>query len=107
MLRQYQIAWTSFDVSKAFIGEVILGETGVTETDSAPANPEKIMAGLEPSPIRTSALMRLRARGRQAIRRAEELRNQYGDPVDRLADLLSALPIDDDRWQEIIDEPYG
>lgn len=29
------------------------------------------------------------------------------DAVDRLIELLNSLPLDTERWQEIVDEPYG
>lgn len=53
------------------------------------------------------ALERLKLRGRQNSQRAAASRAQLGDPVARLSTLLDPMPLDPDRWQEIIDEPYG
>ena len=31
----------------------------------------------------------------------------HPDPVQALVDLFSNLPVDDETWREIVDEPYG
>lgn len=45
------------------------------------------------------------ARGIQEELRA--LRNDIPDPVQAMVEFLNNLPGDDDRWREIVEEPYG
>ena len=52
-------------------------------------------------------LLGLKARQAEMIRQALRYRAEVGDPVQTLADVLAGLSGDDDRWQEIIGEPYG
>jgi hypothetical protein len=54
-----------------------------------------------------AALNRLKAKAKQTILRAIDYREQNGDPVDNLDGLMNAVAGDVERWQEIIDEPYG
>ena len=52
-------------------------------------------------------LRQLQAKQADKIRQALEYRAKHGDPVRSLIGLLSKSPVDNKRWQEIIDEPYG
>ena len=52
-------------------------------------------------------LQRIRARQPEVIRRATELRAVLGDPVAELAQVLQDVPVDDDVWDRIAQEPYG
>ena len=50
---------------------------------------------------------RLKDKLPEMIRRALEYRAAHGDPVQNLANLLASVTGDLQRWQEIVDEPYG
>lgn len=52
-------------------------------------------------------LRRIRARQPEVIRRARKLRAVLGDPVAGLADVLQSIPVEDDVWDRIAQEPYG
>ena len=43
----------------------------------------------------------------QAIRLAKEYRRKYGNPVDKLSDILRQVVDDEETWRTIVDEPYG
>jgi len=61
-----------------------------------------------PSPQVISPLvLRLKAKQSGMIRQALDYRKTYGDPVSNLATLLTNIAVDPQRWQEIVDEPYG
>ena len=55
----------------------------------------------------SNLLIELKSKQPEMIRRAIEYRTAHGDPVQNLANLLSTVMSDPQRWQEIIDEPYG
>ncbi len=44
---------------------------------------------------------------KQAIRLAKEYREEHGDPVNNLADVLDQMVKDEALWQAIVEEPYG
>ena len=52
-------------------------------------------------------LLRIRARQPEVIRRAMDLRARLGDPVTGLAQVLQDIPVEDDMWDRIAQEPYG
>lgn len=52
-------------------------------------------------------LERIKARQSESIQRAKELREEFGDPIARLQAVLASIPVDDDEWDRIIQEPYG
>jgi hypothetical protein len=54
----------------------------------------------------SSALSRIRARQPQILRRASEIRQEYGDPIQNLAELLRNMPGSQEDWEALIDEPY-
>jgi len=58
-------------------------------------------------PRGTTLLIELKAKRSEMIRRAIEYRATHGDPVQNLVNLLSTVTGDPQRWQEIIDAPYG
>jgi hypothetical protein len=47
------------------------------------------------------------ARYDEALARAKTYREEYGDPLSSIVDLLSQIELNDDDWRGIIDEPYG
>lgn len=51
--------------------------------------------------------IRLKVKQPGMIQQALDYRKTYGDPVSNLATLLSNIAVDPQRWQEIVDEPYG
>jgi hypothetical protein len=52
-------------------------------------------------------LQRILARQPEAIRRARELRTILGDPIEELVQVLQDVPVEDDVWDRISQEPYG
>jgi len=54
-----------------------------------------------------SPLERIKARQLDALRRAREFRVLHGEPLDALARVLGDLPVTDDEWDRIVEEPYG
>lgn len=52
-------------------------------------------------------LQRIQARQPQVIHRAIELRAVLGDPILGLARVLQGVPVGDDVWDRIAQEPYG
>jgi len=54
-----------------------------------------------------SSLERIKARQPDARRRARGFRASHGDPLDALARILGDLPVTDDEWDRIAEEPYG
>jgi len=54
-----------------------------------------------------SPLERIRARQPDVLRRAKKFRTLHGDPFDALARILGDLPVTDDEWDRIVEEPYG
>jgi hypothetical protein len=52
-------------------------------------------------------LERIKKRQRAIIRRARELRATLGDPLAELARILQDIPVEDDEWDRIAQEPYG
>lgn len=61
---------------------------------------------VEPRPTPSSTLSRIRARQPQILRRALEIRQEYGDPIQNLAELLGNMPGSQEDWEALIDEPY-
>jgi hypothetical protein len=57
--------------------------------------------------VPSRGLERIRARQPAVIRRARELRAILGDPLVELARILQDIPVEDDVWDRIIQEPYG
>ena len=54
-----------------------------------------------------SPLERIKARQPDARRRAKEFRTLHENPLDALACVLEDLPVTDDEWDRIVEEPYG
>jgi len=54
-----------------------------------------------------SPLERIKARQPDVLRRAKEFRALHGDPLDALMRILGDLPVTDDEWDRIVEEPYG
>jgi len=52
-------------------------------------------------------MQRILARQPEVIRRARELRTIVGDPIEELAQVLQDIPVEDDVWDRISQEPYG
>ena len=52
-------------------------------------------------------LLLIRMRQPQILRRALEIRREYGDPIQNLADLLGNMLGSQEDWEALIDEPYG
>lgn len=61
---------------------------------------------MEPRPTPSSTLSRIQARQPQILRRALEIRQEYGDPIQNLAELLGNMPGSQEDWEALIDEPY-
>jgi hypothetical protein len=59
-----------------------------------------------PRPTPSSTLSRIQARQPQILRRAMEIRQEYGDPIQNLATLLENMPGSQEDWEALIDEPY-
>jgi hypothetical protein len=57
--------------------------------------------------VPSRGLERIRARQPAVIRRARELRATLGDPLVELARILQDIPVKDDVWDRIVQEPYG
>ena len=57
--------------------------------------------------ISSQGLERIRERQPSIIRRAKELRAILGDPIAGLAHVLQDIPVEDDVWDRIAQEPYG
>lgn len=92
------------------ISDTPIYESTTTSTDfeACLAHEEKILVGefMGPCPTPSSALSRLRARQPQILRRALEIRQEYGDPIQNLAELLGNMPGSQEDWKALIDEPY-
>jgi hypothetical protein len=56
---------------------------------------------------RSPELQRILARQPEVIYRARQLRATLGDPIEGLAQVLQDLPVEDDLWSRISQEPYG
>jgi len=54
-----------------------------------------------------SPLERIKARQLDALHRARGFRALHGDPLDALVRVLGDLPVTDDEWDRIVEEPYG
>ena len=52
-------------------------------------------------------LERIKKRQHIVIHRARELRATLGDPLAELARILQDIPVEDDVWDRIAQEPYG
>lgn len=50
---------------------------------------------------------KLRQQWSLLISRAEELEGEFPEPVAALVEMFREIPGDEERWREIIDEPYG
>jgi hypothetical protein len=59
----------------------------------------------ETTEVWVSPLVRIRQRRAGTLRQAEKLRQVIGDPVDKLTELLDAIPIVDEDWERLITEP--
>jgi len=55
----------------------------------------------------SAGMQRILARQPEVIRRARELRTIVGDPIEELAQILQDIPVEDDVWDRICQEPYG
>jgi len=56
---------------------------------------------------RSPGLQRILARQPEVIHRAKQMRAILGDPIEGLAQVLQDLPVEDDVWDRIAQEPYG
>lgn len=94
------------NVVQQLVKKPSLVSSGAVEiASSLEAIPAKLVI---PSPQVISPLvLRLKAKQRGMIQQALDYRKTYGDPVSNLATLLSNIGVDPQRWQEIVDEPYG
>lgn len=43
----------------------------------------------------------------ETLRKAQEYRAVYGDPVENLYKLFQKIGLSPDEWEELLDEPYG
>lgn len=50
---------------------------------------------------------KLKLRQQQAIILAKEYREQHGDPIDKLSEILRSMVDDEEEWREIIEEYYS
>jgi len=57
--------------------------------------------------VPSRGLERIRARQPAVVRRARELRAILGDPLVELARILQDIPVEDDVWDRVVQEPYG
>ena len=89
-----------FPDSPAF--RLVLGDAAYVDL------PQVALTGM---PQQTKALspglQRIQARQPQVIHRAIELRAVLGDPILGLARVLQGVPVGDDVWDRIAQEPYG
>ena len=56
---------------------------------------------------RSPGLQRILARQPGVIHQAKRMRATLGDPIEGLAQVLQDLPVEDDVWDRISQEPYG
>lgn len=50
-------------------------------------------------------LARIVARQPQILRRALEIRQEHGDPIQNLVELLGNMPGNQEDWEALMDEP--
>lgn len=53
------------------------------------------------------SIEKIKKRQHSIIRRARELRATLNDPLAELARILQDIPVKDDVWDRIAQEPYG
>lgn len=63
-------------------------------------------SALDPG-ISSQGLERIKARQPTIISRAKKLRTDIGDPIAKLENILQNIPVDDDEWDAIVQDPYG
>lgn len=85
---------------------VIIGDTVFICLDELPdvAISKDVVLHTE---VPSRGLEKIRARQPAVIRRARELRAIVGDPLVELARILQDIPVEDDVWDRIVQEPYG
>jgi len=65
------------------------------------------VSGIVHPQVPVRGLERIRERQIVIIRRAKEIRATLGDPLVELARILRDIPVEDDMWDRIVQEPYG
>ena len=63
--------------------------------------------GFHITPSELSIQTRLRNQWPIVLSRARQAQNEYPDAVQSLINLLGNLPVDEETWRDIIEEPYG
>jgi hypothetical protein len=58
-----------------------------------------------PASAMVSALASIMERQPGLLAQARQVRQEYGDPVKGLAELLESLPGTDEEWEEFLDRP--
>lgn len=49
----------------------------------------------------------LKERWIEALKRAEELREKYPDPVKAMGELFLGIGVSEEEWRKVVEEPYG
>lgn len=84
----------------------IVGDTVFIHLDQSQA--ATISTGLhQQMTIPSPGLRRVQERQPAIIRRAKELRATHGDPIAGLVQTLQDIPVGNDVWDRIAQEPYG
>jgi hypothetical protein len=108
MIAHFEQAWSNKEIPKTLTGNKF---DDITWPTNRPPSRNQTGVGLKQDnsgkPLPMTALEKLKHKGRRAMELAAVNRALLGDPVTRLSNLLGPEVLDSDRWQVIVDEPYG
>jgi hypothetical protein len=110
----YQRTWTNFLLERTESGHETVADSFITPAcrdttdaldgiEKTASNPKVVLVASRQS----QTLAKSRQRQQQRMPMALEYRERNGHPVEALARLMASLIVDENRWQEIVEEPYG
>ena len=104
--RQLQPIWAHLETYEAGLDtheERITMLEQQTESTDTEATPHRLMDFRVGPP---TGLSRILARQSDIRRRALEIQQEYGDPIQNLAEMLGNIPGSQEDWDALVDEPY-
>jgi hypothetical protein len=99
LARQVRSAQTDLDTHEERIA-MLEQQTESTDTEAMPYRPTEFHFGPP------TGLSRILARQSDIRRRALEIQQEHGDPIQNLAEMLGNIPGSQEDWDALIDEPY-
>lgn len=100
LARQVRSMQTDLETHEERIAMLEVQTQSTDDTEAMPFRPMEFRVG----PL--TGLSRILARQSDIRRRALEIQQEHGDPIQNLAELLGSIPGSQEDWDALVDEPY-